>query len=73
MSRFSVSQRNLAAFLARPRSPDEARPFGTIERYWNDPEFAAQLDAERAAEQARVNALIDEGMRRAREKRGAGL
>lgn len=73
MSRFSISTRQLARCLAEPRAPDEPRPFETIERYWNDPEYAAQLDAERQVEQARLNAQIDDGIRRAREKREAGL
>jgi hypothetical protein len=67
--RQSISVRQLAKCMAAAQAEGE-RPFGTFERYWNDPEFAAEQDAERQDWQARTHALIDEGVRKAREKRG---
>lgn len=67
--RSSISVRQLARCINAPRAPGEPRPFATIERYWNDPAYAAQLDAERAVEQRKLNAMLDKSARRAREKR----
>lgn len=44
----------------------------TLKRYFADPEFREQHDAETQSWRDQTNALIDEGMRRAREKREAG-
>jgi hypothetical protein len=41
----------------------------TLRRYHSDPEFAAQHDAETQSWRDRTNAMIDESMRRHREKR----
>lgn len=51
----------------------EVEPFDapTLKRYFADPAFAAQHDAETQSWRDRTNALIDAGMRRAREKREA--
>lgn len=53
---------------------DGIEPFEvpTLKRYFADPEFREQHDAETQSWRDRTNALIDEGMRRAREKREAG-
>jgi hypothetical protein len=53
---------------------DGVQPFEapTLKRYFADPEFRAQHDAETQSWRDRTNALIDAGMRRAREKREAG-
>jgi hypothetical protein len=58
-----------AAFL------DDAEPFRApnLERYWSDPEYRAQLAAEREEHYRRANALIDEGIRKARERRAAAM
>ncbi len=45
----------------------------TLERYWNDPAFASQHDAERAEWQHRTHAMIDEGMRKTRESRANAI
>lgn len=66
--RTSISVRQLNRCLAAARREGE-RPFATIERYWNDPEYADALEAERNAEQAKLNARIDAAMERARERR----
>lgn len=42
--------------------------FPTLERYWNDPAFASQYDAEHTDWLRRTHAMIDEGMRKARER-----
>lgn len=53
-----------AAFL------DEEQPLNlpTLERYWRDPDFAARQDAERAEWQRQTHALIDEGIRKYRQR-----
>lgn len=50
---------------------DGIAPFDapTLKRYFADPEFRAQHDAETQSWRDRTNAMIDESMRRAREKR----
>lgn len=45
--------------------------FSTIERWWSDPAYRAQLEAERVVEQAKINAKLD--AHRDRELRRAGL
>lgn len=50
---------------------DEPFDAPTLKRYFADPAFAAQHDAETQSWRDRTNALIDAGMRRAREKREA--
>lgn len=40
----------------------------TLQRYWNDPAFHADMDAMIAANRARVHAAIDEGIRKHRAK-----
>lgn len=56
-----------------PDAFDEPAPLTApeLERYWSDVEFARQHDAERAAWQRQTHTLIDEGIRRARERREA--
>lgn len=39
--------------------------YNTLERYWNDPTFRAEVEAERAKEQRRMNRDIDEAKIRA--------
>lgn len=56
--------RHIAAFL------DEEQPLilPTLDRYWHDPDFAARQDAERAKWQRQTHALIDEGIRKHRQR-----
>ena len=42
--------------------------FPFLNQYWNDPAFRAEAEAERAREQAKLNAQIDASMRRAWER-----
>jgi nucleoside-diphosphate-sugar epimerase len=72
MTRASISVRQLARCMAEARREGET-PFETFTRYSNDPEFAAEHDADRAEWQRRTHALIDEGVRRARESRERGV
>lgn len=58
--------RAFAAFVSEPEAPLHVP---TLERYWRDPDFAAREDAERAEWQRQANAAIDEGIRRARERK----
>ena len=44
--------------------------FPFLNQYWNDPAFRAEAEAERAREQAKINASIDAAQRRAWEARG---
>jgi hypothetical protein len=45
--------------------------YSEIERYWHDPAYRAQCDAERLVRQQQVHALIDASMERARLRRAA--
>ena len=47
----------------------ETDPIPTLRRYWSDPAFLAELEAERQQKQAELNAQIDASMRRAWERR----
>ena len=42
--------------------------FSFLQRYWSDPAFRAEMDAERVQKQAELNAQIDASMRRAWER-----
>lgn len=46
----------------------ETDPIPTLRRYWNDPAFRAEADAERHQKQAEIHAQIDASMRRAWER-----
>jgi hypothetical protein len=63
-----ISVRKMNRMFAAAKAAGE-RPFATIERYWNDPDYAADLDAEQAVEQAKLNARLDESARLVRERR----
>lgn len=39
-----------------------------LQRYWNDPSYRAEHEADRAEHYRRANALIDEGIRKHRAK-----
>jgi hypothetical protein len=65
MTRHSISVRQLARCMADAKAAGE-EPFSTIKSYWANPE---PFEAERAVEQARLNARIDDAQRRARERR----
>jgi hypothetical protein len=47
---------------------DESLP--TLCRYLNDPQFRAEMDAERAEVRDQCNAAIDAGMAKYRERKG---
>jgi hypothetical protein len=68
-ARSNITVRHLGRCLAAAKAAGE-RPFATIERYWSDPDYAATLDAERAEQQAKLNARLDANVRLVREKRG---
>ncbi len=41
----------------------EGREFGFVERYWNDPWFASEVDRETQERRDKANAIIDAGVR----------
>lgn len=43
--------------------------FAAFERYWNDPAYRDGVEAQVQSNRDRANAAIDEGMRKARERR----
>jgi len=47
----------------------ETDPIPTLRRYWSDPAFRAEIEAERQQRQAELNAQIDASMRLAWERR----
>ncbi|MAW99554.1 MAG: hypothetical protein CMN72_07875 [Sphingomonas sp.] len=51
--------------------PTKSRPFAEIERYWNDHAYRAAYEADVQAGRDHRNALIDEGMRKAQDRRAA--
>lgn len=46
----------------------DSEQFPYLTRYWNDPAFRAEADAERVRKQAELNAQIDASARRAWER-----
>jgi hypothetical protein len=52
-----------------PHPVTDAR-FPTLNRYWNDPAFAAALDVEQNEHRASINAIIDAGQDKHRAKVG---
>ncbi|WP_022684521.1 hypothetical protein [Sphingobium bisphenolivorans] len=49
---------------------EQREDFSFLNRYWHDPAFRAEAEAERVREQAKLNASIDAAQRRAWEARG---
>ena len=42
---------------------EEERPFGELERYWNDPAYVAEIASQKAAHHRRTNAMFDAAIR----------
>lgn len=57
----------------RDHMRDAHTSFTTLERYWNDPDFRARLDAETQANRDRANAAIDAGLAKHRAAQEARL
>lgn len=64
--------RLLAATAPQPRDElgrfQHVNPFAELNRYWNDPEYRAQVDADADRRQAEVYATMDAGIARHRAK-----
>lgn len=58
--------RTTAAVMASVRSEE---PFATLNRYWTDPDYRAELASERVTQQAALNARIDANIAAARARR----
>jgi hypothetical protein len=61
------SLRRFPQLLANVQEHDELAP--NLQRYWSDPAYRAEIAAERDEHYRRANALIDEGIRKARADR----
>lgn len=74
MTSLARTARMLDATTRAPQD-DGIAPFQapTLKRYFSEPDYAAAYDADEQSWRDRTNALIDDGMRRAREKRERGL
>lgn len=64
-----VSVRQMDRMFKAAQAADEPFDAPILKRYWADPEFRKQHDAETQSWRDRTNAMIDESMRRHREKR----
>ena len=62
---YPTATRQIAKF-ADSGSEESFAP--NLQRYWNDPAYRAEHEAERAEHYRRANALIDEGIRKARQR-----